>query len=352
MKKLCFGIPTWNRAEKLERCVRNIAQQIIEARVDACVFISDNCSTDATQEKCRLLAREYDFVSYRRREVHGDALDNIETVYRYAQGQYIWTVGDDDVLLPGGLNAIFNIINHNQVALIHGGHGWFKPHTQGIYRGTVLAFVNAMGFNQFIGWISANILHQQIARQIVTLSEWPTYKKNAFAHVCGILHVAADMPAIVVDYPIIEPMGHQDQEDMARWAQENVGWRYFLLIDGLKVLFDTGKLHSKLKPGFFKYLNFYLWDRFIGNMVASKLSASPWPDKGWDNILLIAEMIDDPDTVKNIRTRVRSARQLCQIHGDLKNQCSGIEQVLAEIVNETNKPVLPLTAFHAKGSTN
>ncbi len=351
MSKLTFAIPTWNRSAKLDRCVRTIAQQIIETKADSDIFISDNCSDDATPSICQRLAQDFDFITYRRRAKHGDALDNVESAYRHAQGQYIWTIGDDDVLLPGGLSAVLESAKAEDVAIIHGGHGWFKPHSNGVYNGSVLAFANTMGFNQFIGWISANIVHQKVARQMIDYPEWQVYKQNAFAHVCGLLHVAVDLPAIVIDYPVVEPMGHQDQEDITRWVKENVGWRYFLLIDGIKILFEKGRLKNKLKPSFFKYLNFYLWDRFISNMAASKLSTSPWPDKGWDNILLMAEMIDDADTAKNIRTRVASARKLCEIHGTVKNQLSDIEKTLAGIVNETNKPVLPLTAFNAHRST-
>ncbi|MGB9891789.1 glycosyltransferase, partial [Thermodesulfovibrio yellowstonii] len=50
MKKLCFAIPTWNRAKKLEICVREMARQIIELRKqdEIGIFVSDNCSDDDT----------------------------------------------------------------------------------------------------------------------------------------------------------------------------------------------------------------------------------------------------------------------------------------------------------------
>jgi len=52
MKKLCFAIPTWNRANKLERCVREMARQIIElGRQDEIgIFVSDNRSDDDTPQ--------------------------------------------------------------------------------------------------------------------------------------------------------------------------------------------------------------------------------------------------------------------------------------------------------------
>lgn len=349
MKKLCFGIPTWNRAVKLDRCIRTMIQQILEtqSRREVGIFVSDNCSDDDTPGVLSRLAVEFpDIIEVYRRPVHDLlAAANYEEVLRRIPSEYIWIFGDDDVLLPGGLNTVLNVLKTNQPALIHAGHGWFKPHSLGIYSGTVLSFANRMGYNQFIGWITAIILRRDIAHTMVSMPQWLTYKECAFPQTCGVLHAAAYLPAIVIDHAIAEPMEAQTKEDMERWAKTNTAWAYVMLIDSMKLLFESGRLREKLKPGFFKYLNYYLWDRFIVNMVASHVSDKPWPDKGWDNILLMAEMIDDQDTAKRIRNAVHSARKLCELRTNLKTQLSGIDQVLANIANETNKPVLPLAGF-------
>jgi glycosyltransferase involved in cell wall biosynthesis len=349
MKKLCFGIPTWNRGVKLERCIRTMIQQIMETNSarEVGIFVSDNCSDDSTPLVLSKLSMEFPgIVEVYRRLVHStNGHDNFEEVFRRTPSEYIWIFGDDDVLLPGGLNTVLSVIKNNQPALIHAGHGWFKPHSLGVYGGTVISFANRMGYNQFVGWITAIILRRDVAHNMVSVPQWPTYKECAFPQTCGVLHAAAYLPAIVIDHAIVEPMEAQTREDMERWAKGNTAWRYVMLIDSMKLLFESGRLREKLKPGFFKYLNYYLWDRFIVNMIASHVSDKPWPDKGWDNILLIAEMIDDQDIAKRIRSSVYSARKLCETRTNLKAQLAGLDQCLANIANETNKPVLPLAGF-------
>lgn len=349
MKKLCFGIPTWNRGVKLERCIRAMVEQIREtgSAGEVGIFVSDNCSDDDTPVRLRNLMTQFPDILYvYRREQHSaNGHDNFEEVFRRTPGEYIWIFGDDDILLPGALNTVLNILKQNKPALVHAGHGWFKPHSMGIYSGTVLSFANKMGYNQFIGWITSIILHREFAHRMISVPQWLTYKECAFPQTCGVLHVAAYQPAIVIDHALVEPMEPQTKEDMERWAKGNTAWLYVLLVDSLKMLFEAGSLKEKLKPGFFRYLNYYLWDRFTVNMIASHFSDSPWPEKGWDNILLMAEMVDDMDTAKRIRNSVNSARRLCDMRINLKTQVSAIEQVLAGLANETNKPVLPLASF-------
>lgn len=350
MKKLCFGIPTWNRGVKLERCIRTMIQQIIETQSSHLVgiFVSDNCSDDDTPIRLNKLRTEFPGIieTYRPDHHRENGHDNFEIVFRNTPSEYIWIFGDDDYLLPGGLKAVLNVVLQNKnPGYIHAGHGWLKPHSGNIYSGTLVSFANKMGYNQLMGWITSMIIRRDVAHAMVNLSQWPTYKECSFPITSGLLHVNAHLPSIIIDHPIAEPMEAQTKEDIERWAKGNTAWRYFLLVDSLKIIFQEGRLTEKLKPGFFKYLNYYLWDRFTVNMIAGHLSGTPFPDKGWDNILLMSEMVDDINTAKQIRNSVNTARKLCELHGTLKGQISGIEQVLVNMANETNKPVLPLGAL-------
>ena len=50
MKKLRFQIRSWNRAKKLEICIRRIAEEVVKiGKQDECViFVIDNHSSDET----------------------------------------------------------------------------------------------------------------------------------------------------------------------------------------------------------------------------------------------------------------------------------------------------------------
>jgi hypothetical protein len=135
-------------------------------------------------------------------------------------------------------------------------------------------------------------------------------------------------------------MGNQEKEDLDRWQKENIGWRYFLLIDTFKYMFDKGILVNKFKPKFFQYLNYYIWDRFIINMISSEIRDSNFPEKGWSNILLISEMIDDLEVRKNIRIKSELVRMLCNDRKVLIESIKKNEQRLLGVANESSQPVL------------
>ncbi len=343
MKRLCFGIPTWNRAKKLEICVREIARQIIELgeEKNIGIFVSDNCSDDDTPRVLAKLKKEYPFLDYCRLNKHVMVLHNLASVIRNAQGEYIWLFGDDDILLKDGLRTTWHVINTKEADIIHAGNAWLKPHSYKTYQGYVLEFANKMGFNQFIGWISSIIVKKEIAQQVIQLPQWSNYVEQAYGYVVGFLHVAAYNPALVIDFPIAQPMEPQTEEDIKRWEAENIGWRYFLTIEGFQTLFQLGVLKEKFKPMFFKYLSYYLWDRFITNMIGRELAGKPFPEKGWDLILAMADMIDDLDMAKKIRNTTIAARQLCETRKNLINQINDLNKILVEIINETNKDVFP-----------
>jgi abequosyltransferase len=342
MPKICFAIPTWNRAAKLKRCVESIAQEIQQSGVDAAIHISDNCSNDETALVTQELADRFPFVSFSRRPVHAGMFDNLADATEQAQGDYIWWFGDDDQLLPGGLEKVAEQLRDVEVAYIAAGNGWFKPHSGKVVAGELLDLCNHMGWNQVIGWITGDVLRQDIAQKVCHLLRQEPYKLDAYAHVGAVLTVASELKAIHIDHPIVQPMGHQDKEDMERWAKENVGWRYFLLIETFKHMFDQKILTRRLKPKFFKYLNFFLWDRFIVNMISSSLKDGGFPDKGWDMILWMAEMVDDLDVRKSIRIRCQAARLLCMNRKALLHQIKQTDETLVGLINEANRPVFSL----------
>jgi hypothetical protein len=289
----------------------------------------------------KALADQYSFVHFVRRPEHSGMFDNLADVTQHASGEYIWWFGDDDQLLPGGLQMVMDHLTDTDMAFVAVGNSFFTPHSDKVLEGNLLDLCNHMGWNQVIGWITGDLLRCDIAQQVCHLLRQEPYKLDAYAHVGAVLTVAGPLKARLLDHAIVQP-GQQDQEDINRWAQENVGWRYFLLIETFKHLFDQHVFTQKFSPKFFKYLNIYLWDRFIAGMISSNLSADPYPDKGWDIIMLMAEMVDDPDVRKGVVTRCQSARFLCNQRKSFIQQVNNTNEILEFLAAETNIQVLPL----------
>ncbi|WP_344971000.1 glycosyltransferase family 2 protein [Streptosporangium fragile] len=90
-------LPVRNGADRIEGAVRSVLAQDHE-RLQ--VLISDNASTDGTEEVCRDLARRDDRIVYRRHPENVGLLNNFVRAVEPAEGTFFRWVGDDDRLEP------------------------------------------------------------------------------------------------------------------------------------------------------------------------------------------------------------------------------------------------------------
>jgi hypothetical protein len=92
-----IGIPVRNGADRMEAAVRSVLAQDHE-RLE--LVISDNASTDGTEEVCRELAREDRRIVYHRQRQNVGVIGNFVGVLRRSRGEFFRWMGDDDLLEP------------------------------------------------------------------------------------------------------------------------------------------------------------------------------------------------------------------------------------------------------------
>lgn len=112
---LSICIPTFNRSVLLNESLTAIVNNILDckdfdvSRIE--VVISNNASTDDTQELCEKYCSDYPQINWNVVEQHVSVgADNVQKVTTYAKGHYIWILSDDDIILPGALNVILGYI--------------------------------------------------------------------------------------------------------------------------------------------------------------------------------------------------------------------------------------------------
>ncbi|GLW08799.1 hypothetical protein Misp01_39290 [Microtetraspora sp. NBRC 13810] len=91
------ALPVRNGAARLEKAVRSVLAQDHE-RLE--LVISDNASTDGTEELCRELAAGDDRIVYHRHPANVGLLGNFVFSARLATGAFLRWMGDDDRLAP------------------------------------------------------------------------------------------------------------------------------------------------------------------------------------------------------------------------------------------------------------
>ena len=116
---LSLCISTYNRANWLAVSLKNWASQFPKPIDGVELVVCDNASTDHTYRVVQPYLGRPDF-SFRRNPRNVGMLGNLRETAQLARGDYIWIVGDDDLVLPGAIERILKVVReHPEVALVY-----------------------------------------------------------------------------------------------------------------------------------------------------------------------------------------------------------------------------------------
>ena len=103
-ENLAVTIPTYNRAKEIDD---NLTQLIPELKKhNIAVYISDNASTDNTEEVYLRHKAGYKSIFYSRNEVNLGFDVNFDKAIKMSNAKYIWTLGDDDRIAKGAIEIV------------------------------------------------------------------------------------------------------------------------------------------------------------------------------------------------------------------------------------------------------
>jgi glycosyltransferase involved in cell wall biosynthesis len=104
---LSICIPTFNRSRHLENCLHSIC--VARGGQDIEVCVSDNASTDNTGDVVRSAAARMP-LKYRCNPENLGMARNFLQVVAMASGEFVWLVGDDDLIMPDGIERVLRLI--------------------------------------------------------------------------------------------------------------------------------------------------------------------------------------------------------------------------------------------------
>lgn len=106
---LSICIPTYNRSQFLEQALSSIAscENFNFSEVEICV--SDNHSNDATAVVVKKFSRDLK-IKYFCQEKNLGFSKNYIKVVSMAIGEFVWVIGDDDLLLTDSISKVINLI--------------------------------------------------------------------------------------------------------------------------------------------------------------------------------------------------------------------------------------------------
>jgi glycosyltransferase involved in cell wall biosynthesis len=113
--EISIGIPVYNGADFLGAAIESHLAQTFG---DFELVISDNASTDGTEELCRGYAKEDSRVRYIRQPVNIGANANYNEVARLARAPFFRWAADDDVLAPEYLERTYGLLSNDSDAVL------------------------------------------------------------------------------------------------------------------------------------------------------------------------------------------------------------------------------------------
>jgi glycosyltransferase involved in cell wall biosynthesis len=108
---LSIIVPTFDRTPEMIVAVDSLASQLVgglESKVE--IIISDNASKPEGQAAIRALANKYGSVSYILNASDQGGYFQLFSACWRSRGQWTWTFGSDDLLLPGGVAHIVGLL--------------------------------------------------------------------------------------------------------------------------------------------------------------------------------------------------------------------------------------------------
>lgn len=108
---LTIAIPTYNREQMLKECVDRILEQ---DNNNIEIVISDNGSTDNTENYCKKLCDDYSFISYYRNQKNEGFDVNYRNCIKYSHGKYVLVLSDDDLISKNFIKNLFPLLESGE----------------------------------------------------------------------------------------------------------------------------------------------------------------------------------------------------------------------------------------------
>ena len=112
--KITICIPVYNREKTIEQTLKSV----INAKLTNYeILISDNSSTDKTKEICLKIQKKYPhLIKYFENKKNLGFAENYKNCINKAEGEYLFFIGGDDILLPNGINNLILTLDRSPQA--------------------------------------------------------------------------------------------------------------------------------------------------------------------------------------------------------------------------------------------
>ena len=365
---ITIAIPTFNRVEKLKRCVESISSQSHDDDIQLTIAISNTASVDDTHSYLSSLEELGDrfFIT---NEIGADTKRNLGSLAGTipSDSDWVWLMGDDDYLFsPHSISIVHDTISaasDADLAFVHACQARRSARSENMFENKVLNLCEEFGYHEMLGWFSSIIVRRDIFVPALQNTQERfrscDSETSAFAHSAEFLKLLHDKPGVFVDYPLVEPQDDDmTVETVQRWLQDNMAERYFYVVNDIIRMGEEGVFTDRLPSTFFRYHSYCLWDRLIAEQLNSlkAFKAKSGETKrhaflqsfaaNWDRIGKLCGLVREPQVRKYLNMAMHNALGVSMrfLNGEMSQR--ELEDAVKEQVMMFNAPAFVFDVLH------
>ncbi len=259
---LSICIPTFNRVDLLRESVNSIIKSIFFSGHEVSIIISDNCSTDDTQNYCLELVNNYPFICYHRNIENVNEL-NFYIAAQRAKTDYVWLFSDDDLLRLNAVKLIYDalVIGNN---LVIANYDLYDNDLNILKKKNYFSISKDLHFDDKnlllsdlglkVGFISCVVFKRDSFLKM-PIDEFDKYRPFGFPFVFALYSsLKDDLRALVICDSIIKQRGANHPAD--------IKWWYKCFVEGSSKIFDelsfSGYTLSSIRRAKYSVLREYI----------------------------------------------------------------------------------------------
>jgi abequosyltransferase len=166
---LTIGIPTYNRARYLDRCLDSILSQLSGLEQDIELIVANNASTDNTKAIVNTYSKKAT-ITYYENKVNLGPDSTCSICFDKANGKYVWVLGDDEFLIQGSLKLIIDLLRSNNYGDVYlhciPFHKEEELDETPVYEAKTVSYKDPLAYlrqlHYYVTFISGNIVNKSL----------------------------------------------------------------------------------------------------------------------------------------------------------------------------------------------
>jgi len=193
---LAITIPTFNRCHVLKENLNYLIRLVSNYQIP--IYVSDNNSSDDTVAMVANAIERYPFIFLHKNRTNIGMDANFHVALSLPNSEYMWIIGDDDLVSEGQFERIYKILGTLQYQLVVLNGGAMKSMGGRVTGVKSKVFNNPGTLMQEIGWhmtwISCLIISRDFHRDL----KFEKYIGSYFSHFGAIFEALSRNPTVIV----------------------------------------------------------------------------------------------------------------------------------------------------------